>query len=119
MNWEAIYFMYYLYTSFTGIFVVLAMGKFFCVRRIYDLYDAINKFTDDALPFIVSFSTTCSVLSGIFIYFKWEFLVLIFCIAMALTFLVFVVYSIVGILIGASYALSEWHKRIKKLKNMR
>lgn len=119
MNWERVHFVYYVYTSITVIFTLLALGKFFCVGKLYEVYDNINKAIDGGLGFLIPLALVINVLAIIALMFVWKVMIFIFLILMTLAILIFFVFSIILSIAPIIQYLHNYHKNLKRKKNIR
>lgn len=118
MNWERVHFIYYVYTSITVIFLLLGLGKFFCVGKLYEVYDKLNESMDNTLGCVITIGTIVLVLAYTSLYFTWAAMILIFCVVMTLLGIVASVWiAIVGIHFVYVW-LREYHVKLKRKKNL-
>lgn len=118
MNWERVHFIYYVYTSITVILMLLALGKFFCVRKLYEVYEDLNRKMDYTLGVIIAFIAAVSIISWLSLLFMWKGMILICCVVMTLFGGVSLIWFTI-VVIGYGYEwLRSYHYRLKRKKNL-
>lgn len=118
MNIERVYLVYYVYTSICVVFLILGLGKFFCVRRLYDLYDNLDRKLDDNLDCTLIFGTAILIVSYVSLYFVWKGMVLLCVLVMVLCGGIFSIWVIILLLHNSYEWLKHYHHKLKNKKNM-
>lgn len=118
MNYERIHFVYYVYNTVVVLFVLLGLGKFFCVRRLYDLYDDINDSCGNTLPGWMCLATVFSIFSYLCLYWDWKLGIIISVMVMTIASLCMGLIVIVFIIRYIFECLRDYHDMIKSKKNL-
>ena len=118
MNWDRIYLVYEIYTSINVLAAVLALGKFFCVKVLYDAYDKLNEFMDDDLTIIIFIYIFILIVSLIALYTGSELFILVSVTVMAFAIAVFTMFSVCAVLGNIGNVATKYHNYIKKKKNL-
>lgn len=119
MNWENIRLVLSIYTVIVGLVAILGLGKFFCVKILYDWYDEIDRASDYTLVVWMIAGVILEILALIFYYIEFKPLILISMFIICIVILICIVLSFVGLIIVFSRGMSRYHTKLKQKKNMR
>lgn len=118
MNWENVHMIYYVYTSLAVVLMLLALGKFFCVRKLYEVYTDLDRKMDYTLGVIIAFFSGVSVVAWLSLLFMWKGMILICCVIMALFGGVAAIWMIIVCIHYCYEWLRDYHYRLKHRKNL-
>lgn len=118
MNWERVHFIYYVYTSMTVILMLLALGKFFCVGKLYEVYTELNHKMDNTLGVIIAFFALVEIAACVSLFFVWENTILFFCVIMTMFGGICAIWFTIVIIAYCYEWLKSYHYRLKRKKNL-
>lgn len=118
MNWERVHLIYYVYTSITVIVMILALGKFFCVRKLYEVYETLNRTMDYTLGVIIAFIVGISIVAWFSLFFMWKGMILICCVIMTMFGGVCLIWMTILSIHYCYICLRDYHYRLKHRKNL-
>lgn len=119
MNYDAIYLVFYLFNITLTVFVVIGLGKYFCVRFLFDIYDELNDFCDKGLaPFIV-IASVISALNWFSIQAHVNTLILLCTVVMVFSLGFLVLFVVIFGTVGLYKRAERFHENLKYKKNMR
>lgn len=119
MNYPNIYFVLYLFSGITFLFAALGLGKYFCVKVLYDWYDDLDEFTERLLAVYIVGALVLIAADFISLYFQLEWLTLVSSVLIIISLLVLCIFFVIFGVIGICCKAAEFHKFIKHKKNMR
>jgi len=118
MNWENIHLVYYVYTSISVAFLLLALGKYFCVRRLYEVYNVLDRKLDYGLNVCLIIGFGILMVAYVSLFFVWKTMILLSVLAMMLCGGVFTI-IVVCFVLGMGYDfLGSYHHKLKRKKNL-
>lgn len=118
MNWERIYLVYEFYTSITVLLVLLTLGKFFCVKVLYDAYDKLNEYMDEELTPVIASYVFILIVALISLWAGSKFFILASVTVMVLALAVFILFGTAAVLNNIGHIVTKYHHYIKKKKNL-
>lgn len=118
MDTQNVHICFYIFSTINVLFILVALGKFFCVKKLYDLYDRIDKIIDGELTEILTFATGISILASFSIMYSWDFITLTCMFAMSLCIVVPTITVIGAYMESITKTISDFHKNIKRKKNI-
>jgi hypothetical protein len=119
MDYERVRLVLSIYTAIVGLFAILGLGKFFCVKILYDWYDEIDEASEGTLVVWMIAGIILEALALLFYYIQFKPLILISMFVICIVILICIVLSIVGLIIVSSRGLTKYHNKLKQKKNMR
>lgn len=118
MDMERVLYLYYFFVVTMIPYIVLGLGKFFCVRVLYDAYDNLSEQIDDSLTPILCAGIFIILFAGISIYTDVTFMVVISLFAMCIGgFFLFIGTGIIVFCMIVGYTTLV-HEKLKRKKNM-
>lgn len=113
MIMERVHVIYYLYTSLVVFALVLSLGKFFCVRKLYELYDTLDEEFGFSLTATIIIGTVILLLSYLALFSGWKVGILVALLIMCICGLVFSIWLAI-ILCSVIYSfLHDYHLNLK------
>lgn len=118
MNWHNVNIVISIYTVLVVLVSLLALGKFFCVKVLYDLYDRINDYFDETLPGIFCVGFIIEIAALLCYHYEWRPGLLLLMFVISVIILICIVLAGIALFVIASKFLSEYHRKLKARKNI-
>lgn len=118
MNWHNVNIMVSIYTILVVMLSLLALGKFFCVKVLYDLYDRINNYIDETLPGIFCIGLVIEIATLVCYHYEWKPGLMLLLFAISIITLIGIVFLVLGLFFITSKFLSDYHRKLKERKNI-
>lgn len=118
MNYERVYMMYYAYTTIVVLFTMLSLGKFFCVKVLYDWYDTIDDTLGYTLHGWIIAGISLLVISLLALYFESKAIIFICLIVMFFAGFIISLALLLTCFVGVYQYLKFYHHEIRRKKKM-